>query len=140
MKRDFLAHFIIKDGRIAWKNDDYMAANLPKYEGLNGSLLIKVRTSKRSLNQNALYWEWVTVCAEYCGDTKEEMHTILKGLFGVKIHAKDLSGNPLRIPKSTSTYTKGEMVEYMFLIEQEATKLGIKLPHPEDLQMPELKV
>lgn len=139
MKKDFVAHCTIKQGMLIWKNREYMAHNLPNYEGLVGVLTIVVKKSTRSLNQNALYWEWVTICAEYCGNTKQEMHEIFKDLFGIRIEARDLQGNPKRVIKSTSTYTKGEMVGYMFDIEQEAAKLGILLPHPEDLQMPILR-
>lgn len=138
MKKDFLAHFTIQNGQIVWKNQAYMDVGLPKYEGLSGVLQIKVKKSTRSLSQNALYWVWLTTIAEYCGNSAEEMHTIMKGLFGFKKEVKVKTKNYM-IPRSTTTYSKGEMVEYMFMVEQEAAKLGIVLPHPEDLSTPKLR-
>ncbi len=132
MKKDFIAHFTVKDGGIVWKNERYLHHNLPEYEGLSGILEIKVKRSTRSLNQNALYGVWIGIIAEYCGNAPEEMHTILKGLYGFKKEIT-VGDKKYMIPRSTSTYSKGEMVEYMFYIEQEAAKLGISLPHPEDL-------
>src|SRR5581483_6780833 len=105
MKKDFLAHFRVEHGRIAWKNQSYLDVNLPNYEGLSGTLSIPVRKSRRSLSQNALYWMWVSIIAEYCGNSQEEMRTILKGLFGPKTEGK-LGEKRFMIPRSTTTYTK----------------------------------
>lgn len=131
MKKEFVAHCKVVGGFLEWKNPDYLAVNLPNYEGLDGVLKIKRKWSKRSLNQNSLYWEWVTIIADYCGNTTEEMHTILKGLFAPKKEVK-MGKKKYMIPRSTTTFTKGEMVEFMFDVQTEASHLGILLPTPED--------
>lgn len=132
--KQFVAHCTVQNGKLVWKNDQYMEVNLPKYEGLKGILTIKTRKSRRSLNQNALYWEWVTIIGDYFGNTKDEMHTILKGLVGHKQEVK-VGKKKFLIPKSTSNYTVGEMVEYMFNVKVWASQEGIVLPSPEDYQI-----
>lgn len=136
--KQFVAHCTIQNGKIAWKNDQYMEVNLPKYEGLKGILTIAVRQSVRSIRQNALYWEWVTIIGDTFGNAKEEMHTILKGLVGHKKEVK-VGKKLYMIPRSTSSYSKGEMVEYMFNVKVWASQEGITLPSPEDYQLPQLK-
>lgn len=110
-----------------------MDINLPEYEGLDGVLKIKKKWNKRSLSQNSLYWAWVTEIAEYCGNSPEEMHTILKGLFCPKREVK-MGKKVYVIPRSTTSLTKGEMVEFMMHVQVEATQLGITLMSPEDYQ------
>ena len=135
--KDFTAHFSVKNGFLEWKNPDYLSINLPKYEGMEGILKIKKKWNKRSVNQNSLYWEWVGIIADYCGNTPEETHTILKGLFAPKKEVK-VGKKSYMIPRSTTDLTKGEMVEYMFQVGVEASNLGIVLPSPEDYQAEQL--
>ena len=132
--KDFVAHFIVKNGFPEYKNPAYLA-NLQKFEGCQGQMIVKKKWSKRSLDQNALYWIWIDVIAKTFGYTSEEMHTILKGLVGFRKEVK-IKNKKYTIPRSTTTYSKGEMVEYMFNVEVWANQEGITLPHPEDLSMP----
>lgn len=135
--KDFLAHCKVVNGALEWKNLDYLRVNLPKYEGLDGVLKIKKKWNKRSLNQNALYWEWVTIIADYCGNSPEEMHVILRGLYAPKKEVK-VGKKKYMIPRSTTTFTKGEMAEFMMNVQAEAGQLGITLPTPEDYQVSQL--
>lgn len=129
--KEILAHCKVVAGRLVWRNPEYLTINLPKFEGSSGILKVKKKWNKRSLNQNSLYWVWVGIIADYCGNTQEEMHTILKGLFAPKKEAK-FGKKVYMIPRSTTTFSKGEMQEYMFYIQTEASQLGIVLPTPED--------
>lgn len=131
MRKDFTAHCKVVNGFLEWKNIDYLKVNLPNYEGLEGVLKIKKKWNKRSLNQNSLYWKWVEIIAEYCGNTSEEMHAILRGLYAPKKEVK-VGKKIYRIPRSTTTLTKGEMASYMLDVQAEAGILGIILPTPED--------
>jgi len=133
MTKDFIAHCKVVDGHLQWRNVDYLAVNLPKWEGYDGVLKIKKKWNKRSTSQNSLYWVWVTLIAESCGNTPEEMHTIFKGLYAPKIEVK-YGKKSFMIPRSTTSLTKGEMVEFMFNVQTEAANLGIVLPTPEDYE------
>lgn len=137
MSKDFIAHCTVTGGLLEWRNPDYLHVNLPKFEGLSGVLTIKKKWSKRSLNQNALYWEWVTLIADYCGNTPQEMHSVLRGLYAPKKEIK-VGKKKYMIPRSTTTLSKGEMVEFMFNVQSEASQLGIILPTPEDYQRAQL--
>ncbi len=137
MEKQFVAHCKVVGGFLEWRNADYLHVNLPKFEGLDGVLTIKRKWNKRSINQNALYWEWVTLIADYCGNTPQEMHTILKGLYAPKKQVK-MGKKRYMIPRSTTSLSKGEMVEYMFNVQTEASHLGITLPTPEDYQKAQL--
>ena len=129
--KDFVAHFKVSNGKIEWKNENYLNFNLPKYEGYSGVLKIKTKKNTRSLNQNALYWVWCGIIGETFGNTPEETHTILKGLVGHKKQVK-IGKKTYTIPRSTTSYTVGEFVEYMFNVEVWAGQEGIALPSPED--------
>lgn len=130
--KNFIAHALIQDGKLRWINEAYMAHWLPKFEGQKAVLTIKKKWSKRSLNQNKLYWLWLDIIAEDTGHTPDELHTIYKGLFSPKKIIK-VGKRVFNIPKGTSELSKGEMVEYMLNVEAEAGSLGIILPSPNDI-------
>lgn len=110
----------------------------------------------RSLDQNALYWKWITIIGVDLGATKEELHEDYKLRFLVPILTRDnpqyaemvdavravrkagmgQQADMLRreIVKLTSTteLTTAQMAEYMDDVNQHAASLGIILPQPED--------
>lgn len=130
--KELKAHFKVTGGMMEYVNLDYLTVNLPKFEGCTGVVHIKKKWSKRSLNQNNLYWMWVEIIGNHFGNPPEEMHTILKGLFAPKKLTK-VGDKTYNIPKGTSQMSKGEMVEYMFNVETWANQEGFTLPHPEDM-------
>lgn len=138
MQRDFTAHFTVVNGQMVWKNQAYMDNWLPKLEGQKGMCIVRKKFNKRSLDQNALYWVWMETISDHTGHTPEELHHIFKGRFAPKKQVK-IAETVYNIPKGTSELSKGQMVEYMMAVEAEAGTMGIVLPHPEDLHMPELK-
>lgn len=106
-------------------------------KGLNGlvSLKLEKKRSIRSLPQNNLYWVWLTILGDEIGYTKDELHDI----FGVKYRsekryiANKETGEAIEVTyiRSTTTFNKMEMSEYMMKIEKNASELGIILPTPE---------
>lgn len=131
MTKDFVAHCKIVGGFLEWKNLDYLNNNLPKYEGLQGVLVVKKKWNKRSLSQNAYFWLCMQVLAEYTGHTPEELHVIVKGLYCPKKEVK-MGKKSYSIPKGTSELTKGEFVELMLNVNVMASDLGVVLPDPTD--------
>jgi len=138
MKKKFLAKIL--DGRIIIiiKNNalkDFILA----LEGKNVIVTIEKAKDKRSLQQNALYWEWMSIIGEYVGETKEKMHLIFKRQFLYKKFPaldKDVFLNYLATQEVDATSTKKlnmrEMKEYMDNVNAQAKELGIILPLPED--------
>lgn len=129
---ELLAHFTVTEGKPIWKNSEYVKVNLPKFEGCKGILHIKKKWNRRSVSQNALYWLWLEVASQSIGHTENELNVIFKGLFAPKKEVS-MGGKTYVIPKSTKELSKGEMVSYLFEVEQKLSELGIKLPRPEDV-------
>lgn len=80
--------------------------------------------SKRSLNQNNLYWMWLQIIAKELGYDTEELHNSFRALF--------LTDRSKKIPlvRSTAVLNKIEFSQYLEKIEREANELGIVLPRP----------
>jgi hypothetical protein len=133
--KELLAHFKVVNGAMEYRNVDYVALNIEKFEGCSGILHIKKKWNKRSNKQNRYFWLCMGVLSEHTGHTPEEMHTIVKGLYcpkkQIKVGKKEYS-----VPKGTSELSKGEFVELMLNIDVLASELGVVLPRPEDLYKP----
>lgn len=92
------------------------------------------RAPKRSSQQNRLYWTWVTIIAESLGYTKDELHEIFKNQF-ITHYQVMWKGKAMNIPKSTTTLSKSDFVEYMMTIERFAAEEGIELPDPNEFDL-----
>ena len=94
---------------------------LDKYE-------VQIRPAKRSNLQNSLYWMWVNAIALEQGDSKNNVHDMLKAhILGTEEITTSL-GNHLIIPKSSSKLNKKEFAEYLNKVEIVADFMGINLP------------
>lgn len=85
---------------------------------------IKKYKKPRSLNQNNLYWEWMTIIGNDLGYTPEEMHTTMKARLLV-----DRSGK-IPVIRSTTALSTAEMAEYMTHVQRIASEINITLPTP----------
>jgi len=125
---------------------------------LDHDVEVRPHRAARSLNQNALYWEWVTIYAEALGHTKDELHFDLKMRHLKPIFTRDdeayadllellreewSRGNKERanrlyrkLIEMTSTTRAGrkQMAEYMEQVELEAAGNRCVLPRPADRQ------
>jgi len=114
---------------------------------------ISAHKPSRSRDQNALYWQWMTVLAAETGHSKDEMHAMLKNRlmlplmleyperYTKAIDAQDmLELFPLKWPTiseliSTTDLTVQHFAMYLNEVESFAGNIGIRLPHPDDLYM-----
>jgi len=117
---------------------------------------VKEYHKDRTLAQNRLYWDWVTVISNELGLTKEDEHKDLKKRMLVpiyerddesyaamiqavrKVHklghhqeAKDLADKIVDLTSTTDASVK-QFTEYLNEIERDMMGKGIALPHPED--------
>lgn len=92
---------------------------------------------KRSLDQNALYWMWLTVIRDHIRDTigsvytTDDLHEWFRDAFLGKreIRFKDRT---LIVPRSTTSLNTQEMTDYLNSIEMYcADRLNLVLPIPE---------
>ena len=110
----------------------------------------------RSAEQNALYWQWLTIIGNDLGESKEDCHERYKDGYLVQIYERDnpeyaemvqalrtvwsqgMKQEAVYLRKkivaltSTTTATVAQMGEYLSEIEKHAASLGIRLPFPED--------
>lgn len=86
---------------------------------------------KRTLDQNALYWIWMTVIGNDLGYTKDDMDREMKRHCDApKRHWKGMDGSD-QWEYSTSGADVAEMAAYMDRIQAWAASEGIGLPTPE---------
>lgn len=118
-------------------------------------VIIREYKKDRSLEQNALYWKWLTIIGADLGESKEDLHERYKGKFLVHIFERDdpdyaemvhtlrnlyeqgFKTESVYLHKkivsltSTTAATVKQMSEYMDNIEHNAADMGISLPLPE---------
>ena len=117
---------------------------------------IKEYKRNRSLEANALYWQWLTIIGAELGEEKETLHEIYKDKYLVNIYERDnpdyaemvqalrevwkhgMKEEAVALRRkivaltSTTDATTAQMSEYMTSVEHDAASLAINLPHPED--------
>lgn len=100
---------------------------------LDGSLIVDIGEYKKSRSnaQNRTYWKWIGIIAKEQGYTSDELHDILKVRF-LGTETKDIDGQLIIQPRSTTKLTTKEMGEYMTKVQMLASTLEISLPIPED--------
>lgn len=89
---------------------------------------IRLRETKRTLQQNRYYWLYLEIIASETGHTADELHeyfrrTLLPPKF-ITVMGKDI-----RLPRSTTELSKHEMGEYL---ERICSQVSIPLPDPEE--------
>lgn len=103
-------------------------------EGKTFEVVITHKPSKRTIDQNKLYWLWLSCIAKdgELGYSAEELHTVFAQKF-LGIKAKIIYGEQvLNIPSTTKLNTS-QFAEYLNRIEAFASaELGIILPWPEN--------
>lgn len=102
-------------------------------EIVEGTELIITISRKRSLNQNALFHKWISIIADYMGESPEAVKVwLVCKFFGC--NDTEIDGKTYTIPVSTSKLNKKEFANGMNLIELWALQeLSIKLPSLETL-------
>lgn len=100
---------------------------------------LKKETNKRTIDQNSLYWLWLTCIEQETGQDKNDLHLLFKQMFlprkeviiGLQIY---------QIETSTKDLNTFEFKQYLDKIQIfTASELGITLPDPEDLKFEAFK-
>ena len=100
---------------------------------------LKKETNKRTIDQNSLYWLWLTCISQETGQDKNDLHLLFKQMFlprkeviiGLQVY---------RIETSTKDLNTFEFKQYLDKIQIfTASELGITLPDPEDLKFEAFK-
>lgn len=100
---------------------------------------VKIREEGRSIDQNGLYWQWLTILAKYFSKgsaeySKDDIHDICRHKF-LGYEDRKIGNTEIRAQlKSTARLDKGEMHHYLTQVDNWAVEMGCLLPHPEDSQ------
>lgn len=101
-------------------------------DGKQYDISIVLHKTKRTLDQNGLYFRWVNIIAKETGNDTDTTHKALaKKFLGVEV--VDVMGEKVARIKSTTKLNTAEFTDYLTQVESFAVQeLGIILPHPED--------
>ena len=115
--------------------ESMIQAHFKEYPDADKAIIeIKDDKDSRSVKQNRLYWEWVSVIGSELGYTKDETHVILRDKFlGYTETTTKLS--VIKELRSTTKLKVKEFKDYLEQIDILMSEYGIILPRPEDLYL-----
>ena len=97
------------------------------------------KIGKRSIDQNSLYWMWLTCIEQETGNDKNDLHFHFRGEY-LGVIKKVILGLEKYDLKSTTKLNTSEFKQYLDKIQIFAnTELGINLPNPEDKKFEDFK-
>lgn len=101
---------------------------------------IKLKRNRRTVDQNRLYWLWLTCIMSETGEHKDRLHEFFKQhILGMDEHYA-FDKYQVMVPRSTTTLDTKQMTDYLERVQRfAATELGIVLPNPGDLQWEEFE-
>ena len=113
--------------------ESMIQAHFKEYPDSDKAIIeIKDDKESRSIKQNRLYWEWVSVIGGELGYTKDETHAILRDKFlGYTETTTKLS--VIKELRSTTKLKVKEFKDYLEQIDILMSEYGIILPRPEDV-------
>ncbi len=101
------------------------------FSGKRVEITIQKLKSTRSLQQNRLWWLYVTIISKEIGYSKEEFHEILKYKFLKREKVFEKTGEIFEYIGSTAKLSKTEFADMVTnLIRWSAETFGIILPLP----------
>lgn len=119
------------DGKFLPDNEKLLIYQMKSLEGKEVDLIVKKHVKTRSLNQNRLYWHFLSLIEEETGNGANEMHqyfkrVLLKPVF-IKVFDKEI-----KIPASTRELDTKEFTDYIARIEEIT---GIACPNPLEIDI-----
>jgi hypothetical protein len=123
-----MKHFgTVKNGKLILKDKIRFKNEVQSYNGKEVVIKIREKQDSRSIEQNALWWTWMTIIGNSIGYSKEDMHKVLKYKFLKRKEVKD--GVETIVIKSTATLSKNEFNQLLNDVYYWANDtLNIRLP------------
>jgi hypothetical protein len=128
----FTETFRVKSGASTHKWYDKLANYIRTLQDGVYAVTVKEYKSKRSLEQNALYWKWISIIGNDLGYHKNEMHEALLEHLSIPYTFKGIDGKVKQKQLRTSMMNTQQMSDYMFAVEQFAAEQSINLPRPDE--------
>ena len=119
----------VEDGKLHLENINDYNNYLKKLKG-EVELTVRHRKKIRTINQNNLYWVYLSLIAESTGNTDQELHEFFKEEFIVPDEI-ELFGKKSRRYKSTTKMSPMEFSDYIKKIE---VLTGILCPSKDNLK------
>lgn len=121
----------VTNGKLQRNVGQQIAADLSHWEGKRVEITIQKLSSKRSLQQNRLWWLYVTILSKELGYNKEELHEVLKFKFLKRERVIEKTGEVFEYIESTTKLNKSDFADMVSdLIRWASQDLGIVLPLP----------
>jgi len=100
---------------------------------------ITCKRGKRSIDQNSLYWMWLTCIEQETGNSKEDMHEYFKQRY-LGTESRLCFGEVFNQTVTTTELDTAQFKQYLDKIQIFAsTELGFELPNPDDLKFEHFK-
>ncbi len=123
----------VKSGKLQKNVSARIAKDLQTFEGKRVEVTMQLLKSKRSVQQNRLWWLFIGIIAKEIGYTKEEMHEICKFKFLKREKVDEATGEVFPYLASTTTLNKSDFADMVNdLIRWAAETFSISLPAPEE--------
>ena len=123
----------VKDSRLQKNVSEKIAHDLSHFNGKRVEIKIQRLKSTRSVQQNRLYWLYVTMIADELGYNKNEMAEIIKYKFLKKERVDEGTAEVFEYIGSTTKLNKTEFADMVnSIIQWSAETFNIILPAPNE--------
>jgi len=121
----------IKDGKMQRNTALQIANDVKNFEGKRVHITLEKLKSKRSTQQNRLYWLYVTILANEIGYDKNEMHELIKFKFLKREKVFEKTGELFEYLESTAKLSKSDFADFIFNFQKwSAETFDVILPDP----------
>jgi hypothetical protein len=96
---------------------------------------LRVWRKPRTINQNRLYWMWLTLLSDETGNDRDDLHDYFRRKY-LPWSQKDVMGETMFLVSSTTKLDTKQFTDYLENIRREGSQLGVYLPSPGDPAWP----
>ena len=121
---------VTDSGELKIHNKSELLESVKMWKGKTGTVTFEKKKSIRTIQQNRLWWAYVTIIANELGYRKNEMHEVLKFKFLKSELVNEKTGEVFEYLRSTTALTKSEFGELVDSMIQWASEMNIILPTP----------
>lgn len=123
----------VKNGNLQKNIKELIAKELLHFEGKRIEITIEKVSSRRSKQQNRLWWLYIKIISDEIGYNKDELHEIAKFKFLKKEAVIEQTGEIMEYIGSTAKLNKSDFAELVNNLQRWAAEtFNIVLPDPED--------
>jgi len=122
----------VRNGVLIVRNKHEFEQSVKRFDGKDVEIIVQKKRLVRSIQQNRLWWLYMTLLSEATGYTKDEMHDICKFKFCKRERVIEKTGEVIEYLQDTSRMTRTEFSEVVDKVIQWAAEMDIILPIPNE--------